>query len=117
MPMTRTLILSLLVTAALAPPVAAQATGGNSPNSNPGVSGSVDAPKTSTSATTPKQQLPGEAQTTTSTEPSEAGPTTVVPPTSETVTPAPQTKPRKHHPKAKTAIQGPADEPGAPPPH
>lgn len=100
--MTRTFFAALLCSALVAP-AAAQQTGGDS---HPAVTGSIDAPKTSTSATTPAQQLPGEAQATTS---SDLGAPTAAPP--------PTAKPHKHHVKPKTAVHGPADEPGSPPPH
>lgn len=101
--MTKALVAASLICVTLAWPAAAQATGGSS---NPAATGSIDAPKNSTSATTPAQQLPGEAQATTSTD---LGASTAAPP--------PTAKPHRHHPRPKTAIHGPADEPGAPPPH
>jgi hypothetical protein len=97
-------IAAAALTLLLASPALAQ-TGTTTPtasgNRQPPVTGSVDAPKTTSSETTPQQQLPGEAKATTSTDPATAMPTRV--------------QPRRHRAHVKAAPNGASDEPGAPP--
>ena len=91
-------------------PTAIAPTAAGSTRQPPPVTGSVDAPRTTSSETTPQQQLPGEAKATTTTD--------IDKPAPDRPTPAvPGTRPKVHHPHVKGVANGASDEPGAPPPH